>query len=432
MEISSLLVIILFLAVLMMGLPIAFGMLFAGILGLSIIIGWNPTLALLKSTLYHSIANWLYVCIPMFILMGHFANHSGIVRDIYRFFHVWLGRLPGALAIVTILTSAMFAFATGSSLAAAAVLGKICLPEMDRYNYKRKLSLGSIVAGGSLGNLIPPSIGLPLYGILTDQSIGKLLIAAILPGLMVGLFFIITIIVMVKIKPELAPKITEKISFKEKILSVSKVWGLFLIIFLVLGSIFTGIATVTEAASVGAFGSFLLFLIKGKFTWKTLKEILIDTGRTSTMIFFLIVSVSLFSRFLNFSGLTKNLAETILTYTNIPPVLILLCIYVIFFICGCLMDPTSMLLILTPIFFPIIIKLGFDPIWFGVMSVVWIEIGFLTPPVGMVCYVLKSVSGASLDEIFKSIYPFLIAWLVGVVLLTAFPQIALYLLKFMT
>jgi tripartite ATP-independent transporter DctM subunit len=393
--------------------------------------GWAAALTFTKTTLYYSIAHWLYICIPMFILMGHFASRSGIITDIYHFFNVWLRRLPGALALVTIATSAMFAFATGSSLAATAVLGRICLPEMDRHNYRRKLSLGSIVAGGSLGNLIPPSIGLPLFGIITEQSIGKLLMAAVFPGLMVSGLFMIMIIIMVKRNPEIAPPVAEKVSLKEKLVSFKNVWGLFVIIVFVLGSIFMGLATVTEAASVGAFISFLIFLQRRKFSWRTLGEILIETGRTSAMIFFIIASVTLFSRFLTFSGLTRGLANLIVGSGNVPPVLILLGIYVVFLIFGCLMDATSMMLILTPIFFPIITKVGIDPIWFGVMTVIWIEIGFLTPPVGMCCYVLKSVSNAPLDEIFNSIYPFLVAWFIGVALMTAFPNIALFLPKIM-
>jgi len=431
MEFSIFLYLVGFFIVLIMGVPIAFCMLFTGLLGLAQIMGWAPALAFAKTTLYYSIANWLYICIPMFILMGHFASRSGIIADIYYFFNVWLRRLPGALALVTIATSAMFAFATGSSLAATAVLGRTCLPEMDRHNYKRKLSLGCIVAGGSLGNLIPPSIGLPLFGIIMDQSIGKLLMAAVIPGLMVSGFFMVVIIMLVKRNPQLAPPLIEEVNLKEKLASFKSVWGLLVIIIVVLGSIFTGLATVTEAASVGAFFSFLIFLQRGKFSWRILGEILKETGRTSAMIFFIIASVTLFSRFLTFSGLTKYLADFVVTSKNLPPIVILLGIYIVFLIFGCLMDATSMMLILTPIFFPIITKLGFDPIWFGVMTVIWIEIGFLTPPVGMCCYVLKSVSNASLDEIFHSIYPFLLAWFIGVFILTVFPGIALFLPKLM-
>jgi tripartite ATP-independent transporter DctM subunit len=281
-----------FVLMLVMGVPIAFCMLFVGFFGLSAIIGFTPALASAKTIMYHSIANWLYVCVPMFILMGHFANRSGIITDIFRFFNIWFGRLPGALAIVTIATSAIFAFATGSSLAATAVLGKITLPEMDRYNYSRSLSLGSIVAGGSLGNLIPPSIGLVLFGIITDQSIGRLLLAAIFPGLLVSALFITLIIVRVWRNPRLVPRLSQgSVTWRDRWTSFKGVWGVFSLVILVLGSIFTGLATVTEAASVGAFGSFLILVLRRQFSWQTLGETLGETARTTAMIFLLIACV---------------------------------------------------------------------------------------------------------------------------------------------
>lgn len=430
MEVGILYLVIFFI-LLMMGTPIAFCMFSVGLLGLAHIMGWGPVLALLKGTLYYSIANWLLICIPMFILMGHFASRSGVITDIYNFFTIWLRRVPGALAVVTIATAAMLAFSTGSSLAATAILGKIGLPEMDNHNYKRKLSLGSIVAGGSLGSMIPPSIGLVVFGIITDQSIGKLLMAAVFPGLMVTAVFILIIIVMVSRNPQLAPSFTGRVTSKERMASFKGVWGILVIITAVLGSIFSGIATVTEAASVGAFFSLLLVIQRGKFTWKALGEILKETGRTTAMIFLILAAVTVFSRFLTFSGLTKDLTNLLVLSGNVSPILVLLCIFLVFLIFGCLMDAMSMLLILTPIFFPIISKLGYDPIWFGIMTNMWVEIGFMTPPVGMCCYVLKSVSSASLDEIFKSIYPFFVGWLVSIGVLVAFPDITLFLIKFM-
>jgi len=368
----------------------------------------------------------------MFILMGHFANRSGIITEIFNFFNIWFGRLPGALAIVTIATSALFAFATGSSLAATAVLGKITLPEMDRYNYSRKLSLGSVVAGGSLGNLIPPSIGLVLFGIITDQSIGRLLMAAIFPGLIVSILFMIMVVVRVIRNPALVPETSvSKTTWRDKWISFKGVWGVFILIVFVLGSIFTGLATVTEAASVGAFGSFLILILRGKFSWGGLWESLRETARTTAMIFLLIASVSLFTRFLTFSGFTRELGNLIVGSGNLPPSLILIAVYLLFLVSGCLMDATSLMLVLTPIVFPIITKIGFDPIWFGVMTVVIIEIGFMTPPVGLCVYVLKSVSDASLIEIFGSVYPFVAMWLLGVIIMSLFPETALFLPRMM-
>ena len=427
MDFISIIGIFMFLGLLTLGVPVAFCMLAVGFFGLSEIIGFTPALSTAKTAMYHSVANWLYVCVPMFILMGHFANRSGIIKDIFRFFSLWFSWLPGALAIVTIATSALFAFSTGSSLAATAVLGKITLPEMDRYKYQRRLSLGSVVAGGSLGNLIPPSIGLVLFGIITNLSIGKLLLAAIFPGLLISILFVALIILRVIKNPDLAPKYQlDEITWKERWASFKGVWGVFVLILLVLGSIFTGFATVTEAASVGAFGAFLILIFRGKFSWRNILNILAETVQTTAMIFLLIASVSVFTRFLTISGFTRDLSQLVIGSSNLSPIIILIGVYLLFLISGCLMDATSLMLVLTPIVFPIITKLGFDPIWFGIMTVIMIEIGFLTPPMGLCVYVLKSVTDASLVQIFNSIYPFLAIWIIGVIIITLFPDIALF------
>jgi len=424
----SIIGLLVFLGLLVLGVPVAFCMLIVGFGGLAASIGFAPALASAKTVMYHSVANWLYVCVPMFILMGHFANKSGIIQDIFNFFQIWFGRFPGALAIVTIASSALFAFATGSSLASTAVLGKITLPEMDRRHYSRSLSLGSIVAGGSLGNLIPPSIGLVLFGIIANQSIGRLLLAAVVPGIAVSLLFILLIIFRVWRNPALVAAAPEKKpTAREKWASFKGVWGIFTLIIIVMGSIFFGVATVTEAAGVGAFGALLILILRGKFQWSVFLETLEETTKITAMIFLLIASVALFTRFLTFSGFTRELGNLVVEHADIPPALTLLAIYIIFLISGCLMDATSLLLVLTPIFFPVIIKLGFDPIWWGVMTVVMIEIGFMTPPVGLCAFVLKSVSDAPLTEIFASIYPFLAVWLISVALMSFFPQIALFL-----
>lgn len=428
MDIINIIIFVGFFILLFLGVPIAFTMLFIGVLGMANIIGFIPALASVKSSLYYSVSNWLYICIPMFILMGLFASRSGIIMDIYDYFNIWFRRLPGALGIVTIATGAMFAFSTGSSLASTAVLGKLTLKEMDRHKYSRKLSLGCIVAGGSLGNLIPPSIGLVLYGIITETSIGKLLTGAIIPGLITALFFSLLIIGMVKRNPSLAPRVSEDVTLgMNPWVGIKKIAGLLIIIVLVLGSIFTGIATPTEAASVGAFSSFLLVILKKRFNLRYFGEDLNETTRTTAMIFIIVVGVTCFSRFLNFSGFSRGMVDLLVTSAAIPPGVILFFVIVILTIAGMLMDATSMLLIFTPILFPIMKAAGYDPVWYGVLTVIMIEIGFLTPPVGLCCYVLKSVSDASLDEIFRSIYPFLIAWYSVVLLVSVFPQIVLFL-----
>jgi tripartite ATP-independent transporter DctM subunit len=417
-----------FLLLLIAGVPVAFCMLFVGFFGLAGLIGLAPALTSVQTAMYHSVANWLYVCVPMFILMGHFANRSGIIKDIFNFFSLWFSWLPGSLCIVSIATSALFAFATGSSLAATAVLGKITLPEMDFHKYSRKLSLGTIVAGGSLGNFIPPSIGLVLFGIITEQSIGKLLLAAILPGILVSCLFIIFIGFRVLYNPKLAPsRQVMSRSWSERWSGFKNVWGVFLLICMVLGSIFTGTATVTEAAGIGAFGALLIMIFRRRFSWEALLAVFRDTVKTTSMIFILIAAVSVFTRFLTFSGFTRDLSNMLISSGNLPPLVILLCIYLLFLICGCLMDATSLILVLTPITFPIVTKLGFDPIWFGVITVAMIEIGFMTPPVGLCVFVLKGVSNASLEDIYRSCYPFVGVWFLAVIIITLFPGVVLFL-----
>ena len=420
-----------FFVILFMGVPIAYCMLLIGFFGMVHAIGFFPSIASTKALLFYSISNWLFVCVPLFILMGLFASLSGVVEDIFKYFNIWFRKLAGALALVTIATAAMFAFATGSSAASTAVLGNITLSQMDKYKYSRNLSLGSIVAGGSLGNLIPPSIGLVVYSIITEQPIGHVLIAAILPGLLVVAFFMMTVMLRVKLDPTLAPKITEVAVRYSWWAGIKKVGGLLTIIILVLGSIFFGVATPTEAASVGAFGSFLIVILRRKFSWMEFWKALDDTMRTTGMLFLIIIGVSLFSRYLTLSGFSRTLANFVVASSVLSPPIVLTLMILILTICGCIMDPGSMLLIFTPIFFPIIVKLGYDPIWFGVFMVAMVEIGFMTPPVGLCLFVLQGVSDASMEEIVRSVLPFFGGWYACILLICIFPDIALFLPKLM-
>jgi tripartite ATP-independent transporter DctM subunit len=362
--------------------------------------------------------------------MGNLANKSEIIKDIFYFFRVWLNWLPGSMAMVTIVTSAMFAFSTGSSLASTAVMGKMTLPEMDRYNYPRRISLGTIVAGGSLGNLIPPSIGLVMYGMITNQSIGKLLLGAIFPGILATVLFMLTILLLVlKESVPTNPKLS--ITWSERLAAVKKIWGMFILIFLVLGSIFLGLATVTEASAVGAFGSLVIAILRRNLSWPDFLQTLKDTALTTTMIFLLIATVAIFSRFMTLSGVVKGLVGVFVTSGGLSQGAVIFTMLFIFLVAGCALDPTSLLLVVTPLVYPVVERIGFDPIVFGVMVVCMIEIGLLTPPVGMGVFVLKSVSDAPLAEIFRSITPFLAAWIVCVLLLYLIPDLVLFLPRLM-
>lgn len=410
---------------LFIGLPVAFSMFLVGFCGLVMIQGLEITLALVGSTAYHAIANWLYIVIPMFVLMGEFAGESGIVADIFSFFRTWSGRMRGSMGIVTILTSALFSFATGSSLAATAVIAKLALPELQKSKYNEKLSLGCVVAGGTLGSLIPPSIALILFGIITEVPIRDLLIGGILPGMLAALMFILWIVTTAMFNPDSAP-VSGGSSWREKLVSLRKVWGMLLVIGAVFFSIYSGIATVTEAATVGCFMTFIIALLSRKLSFAKLQQSLISTGLLTGMVFLLLIGVTVFSRFLIFSGFTRELVR-LTTGVGISPWFILVSIYLTFIFLGCIVDPTSLILLTVPIVFPIVVKLGFDPVWFGVMSVVMVQIGFITPPVGMCVYVLHGVSGASLERCFAStIYP-LLMWFIVVILLTVFPSIVTWL-----
>lgn len=407
------------------GVSVAFSMFLVGFFGLVVIQGLDVTFALVGSTAYHAIANWLYLVIPMFVLMGEFAGESGIVTDIFTFFRTWAGRTRGSLGIVTILTSALFSFATGSSVAATAVIGKLALPEMLKGKYDEKLALGCVIAGGTLGNLIPPSIGLILFGIVTDIAIRDLLLGGIMPGTLAALVFIVWIVITAFIKPDYAP-VSGRKTWKEKIISLKKVWGMLLVIGAVFVSIYTGIATVTEAATVGCFMTFIIALFSRKLTMGKLKQSLRSTVSLTSMVLMLLIGVTVFSRFLNFSGFTRDLVQ-LATGTNLSSWWILIGMYLAYLFLGCIVDPVSLILLTAPILFPIVVKLGFDPVWFGVMSIVMMQIGFITPPVGMCVYVLHGVSGASLEKCFGSTLFPLLMWIVVIALLSVFPDIVTWL-----
>ncbi len=409
-----------------MGVPIAFSMLIVGLGGLVLGMGdVSAALSLVQLTPYYSTANWLYTVVPMFILMGLFASEAGIIKDLFNMFSAWIGRWPGSLGLVTIAASAGFAFATGSTIAATAIIGKTMLPEMASRGYDRKLYLGTSVAGGTLGNLIPPSIGLTLFGIITETSIGRLLIGGIVPGLIVTVFFMGVVVISALRNPAIAPP-TPPVPWRARIFSVKNVWGILLLVIFVLGSIYAGIGTVTEAAAVGAFGAFAIALVMRRLTWRKFVAAMVETGLTTGVIFLLIAAVSVFSRFLNFTGVTKAL--TVLAVgSGLSPVVVLLGVYFVYLFFGCLMDPTSLMLLVTPIVFPMLIALGFNAVWFGIVTVVLIQIGFLTPPVGLAVYVLKGVTDATLEEIFSAMWPYLWCWIIALAIFTIWPQILLWL-----
>ncbi|MCG8337504.1 MAG: TRAP transporter large permease [Proteobacteria bacterium] len=406
-----------------MQIGVAMGL--VGFCGFAYIIGFDAALGLLKTVPYATFSQQSLSVIPLFILMGSFCFSAGISEDLYRGIHKWLGHLRGGLATATVVACACFAAISGSSLATVATMGKVAMPEMRRYNYSAALATGSIAAGGSMGILIPPSVILIIYGIITEQSIGKLFLAGFIPGLLEGIFYIITIRVITGRDPKAGPRGPEA-PFREKIMALRSTWEVAILFLVVIGGIYLGWFTPTEAAGVGAFGAFLLTIIRKKLNRNSFVKSLVDTSMTSGMLFAIILGAMVLGYFLSVTRLPHELA-TVVSTLPVNRYVILILILITTLVLGCVMDSMAIVLLTIPVFYPLILELGFDPIWFGILVVRVTEMGLITPPVGLNVYVIKGISGTPMKTVFKGIYPFLIADLCEVILLIAFPQITLFL-----
>ena len=424
-EMIGLIGILMLFVLLAMRMYIGMAMMVVGFVGTFVIIGWGPSMDNLGLIPMDETKAYSMSVIPLFILMGQFAFVSGISTDIYKTVYNWMGHLRGGLAMATVLACAFFSAVSGSSLATGATMGMVAIPEMMKYKYNPSLATGCVAAGGTLGILIPPSIGFVIYGILTEQSIGKLLMAGLLPGLLLSGLFILSIIIMCMIKPSMGPN-GPKASWSDKIRSLSGTWGILTLFAIVIGGIYTGIFTPTEAAGIGAFGAFIIMAFKRAMTWRGLVECLSQTGKMTAFIFLIIIGAAVFSRFLALTGLPTTLSEYI-TGLDLPRGVILLGIILVYMVLGCVMEVYSIMILTLPIIFPIVTALDFHPIWFGVMMVIVLEIGLITPPIGLNVFVLKGAAGGiPVETIFKGIWPFLISAIIAMILIALFPQIALY------
>jgi len=404
---------------------IGMAMALIGFIGLCFICGVPAASSILGIVPYAQSTSYTLSVIPLFVLMGQFAFISGISTDIYKTVYAWMGRFQGGLAMATVLACAGFAAVCGSSLATGATMGMVAIPEMDKYKYDHRLSTGCVAAGGTLGILIPPSIGFVIYGILTEESIGKLFMAGILPGILLAGLFILTIYIQCKRKPDIGPR-GEATTWKVKIKSLGNTWGILLLICIVMGGLYLGIVTPTEAAGVGAFGAFLIALFKRRLNMKGLIYCLMETGKTTAMIFLIIIGANIFSAFLGLAKIPMGLADFIAGLA-MPKIAILAAIILVYLVMGCVMDCYAIMILTVPIIFPVVEALQFDPIWFGVLMVIVLEVGLITPPVGLNVFVLKAAApNVPLIVIFRGIWPFLIAALLAIVLITIFPGIALY------
>jgi tripartite ATP-independent transporter DctM subunit len=412
-------------------MPVAFVMATVGFVGFSIVINTDAGLVLLSRNIYETFDSYDLTTIPLFILMGQLGFNSGISKRLYDAGYKFLGSIRGGLAMATVTACTAFGAVCGSSPATAATMATVGLPEMKRYNYNDELATGSVASGGGIGMIMPPSVVLIIYGILTEQSIGALFVAGIFPALLVTLLFILCIYIRCRISPEQGPK-GEHFSWPQKMRSLLGLIETLIVFVLVIGGIFIGLFTPTEAAAIGAFGVLLIALVRRQITWEGFVKSLMETLRTSCMVLMLIAGAVIFGKFLAVTRIPFEIAGWV-SGLEISPVLVLGVILMIYFFGGCFMDALAFVTLTVPIFFPVVMELGYDPIWFGIIIVMVTEMGVITPPVGINVYVVYGVAknvldeGVPLEKIFKGIFPFLIAVIVGVLILIIFPQIIMFL-----
>ncbi|AZN71223.1 TRAP transporter large permease [Georhizobium profundi] len=406
------------------GVPIAFAMAGVGLVGVASIIGWTPTLSLIGQTYFDGGRSYTLSVVPLFLLMGNLVVQSGVAAELFKAANAWLGHRKGGLAMATIVACGGFSSVCGSSLATTATMARIALPEMRRFGYSDRLASSSIASGGTLGILIPPSVILVIYGILTQQNIGMLFLAGLLPGLVGIVFYIFAVrLSLVMYKEELA--VQPKLPLIERFRALKGVfWALALFVF-VLGGIYVGAFTATEAAGMGAGGAFLLTAARGRLTLRDTLATLFDTAKTTAVMFFILFGALFFLNYVNFSGLTTDLREWI-NLLGVGPYQVIFSIVIIYLILGCLLESLSMVTLTVPIFFPIVVGLGFDPIWFGIFVVIATELSYITPPIGMNIFVMRSVAPeVPIERIYAGVVPFVAVDIVRLALLIFVPGLAL-------
>ncbi|MFC1912683.1 TRAP transporter large permease [Chloroflexota bacterium] len=412
---------------LMTGVPIAFSLGTAGVIGIFLVAGGTSAWVFLSKAPFAYVASWVFIIVPMFILMGNLAFSAGIGKDAYSIGYKWLGRVPGGLALATIAGCAGFAATCGSSVATAATVGKVAIPEMRRYKYDLKLAFGSVGAGGTFGVMIPPSGILVIYGILAEQSIGRLLMAGLLPGILSAILYFIVILVWVKLKPNIAPKPDISFTWKERLISLKGATGVIVLFLIVMGGIYTGFFTPTEASAVGAVAAFIILLIRSKRHIPDIRGAFGDGARTTSMIFTIMIGGGIFGALVALSQIPQSLSNALITL-NLPPIALLILILIPYVPLGMLLDPVSALVLTIPIILPFVQAAGFDGIWFGILVTKLIEVSMVTPPVGMNLFILKGLwPEIGIDTVIKGCLPFLVMDFITLGILIAFPSIALFL-----
>jgi tripartite ATP-independent transporter DctM subunit len=415
-------------------IPIGLSMLIVGCSGTILIAGWLPILSQVKTSAWHLFSNYSLSVIPLFLLMGNFAGKAGMSEALFKFTGACLGHRKGGVAMAAIGACAGFGAICGSSLATAATMGKVALPELRRLGYSGALSTGTLAAGGTLGILIPPSVILIIYSILTEQNIAKMFLAAFIPGILAALGYILAIALYVRFVKDSGPT-NARIGWKERFSLFRNIWQIILIFIVMIGGIYLGWFTPTEGGAIGAGGAGIIAMLSKNFKLNDLIDVIESTAVTSAMIFLVLLGAEFFNSFIALTQLPNQLGEIALK-NNLSPFLIVACILILYLFLGCLMDSLAMILLTIPVFFPLIMNLDFGmtaeetAIWFGILTLIVVEVGLITPPVGLNVFIINKMAGdVSISDTFKGVLPFLFSDIIRVVILFLFPGITLFLLK---
>jgi C4-dicarboxylate transporter DctM subunit len=420
-----------FILLMFLRVPIAFTFALVGGIGTIILVSYQAGITNFAVIPFSWATSYSFSCLPMFVLMGFVVAESGMASDLYSAAYKWLGRLPGGLAIASLIACALFSALSGTAIAAAATIGSICYPEMRKYGYDPTLASGVIATGATMDIMIPPSVPMIIYGMVSEVSVGKLFIAGFGPGVLEVILFSLFIFIMVKRNPSLAPLSAESYSFLEKIKGLKGVTPIIVIFIMVFGGLYGGIFTPTEAGAMGVIASIIVCLVMRRLTWRGLKSALTQSVRLTGTVFMILIGVMLFNTFIALSGLSTLLSEWVISM-GISPIVFLVMVLLLYLPLGALMDEVSMMLLTIPFYMPAVKALGIDPVWFGILIILAWQIGLVAPPVGMIAFVTQSVlKEVSLQTVYKGCLPFILALIIVEIIVIFVPDVALFLLQVM-
>jgi C4-dicarboxylate transporter DctM subunit len=407
-------------------IPLAVAMSVVGLVGLGLLRGWQPAYASTSQVIFETGFHYVLSVIPLFVLMGNFVARAGMAKELFTAANAFVGHRRGGLAMASIIASGGFGSICGSSIATAATMTRVAYPEMTAHGYKPTLATGAIASGGTLGILIPPSTVLVIYGIITETDIGKLFVAGILPGVVAIACLCLAVVFVTWRDPSAGPP-AKRFSWRERLAALRGIWGVALLFALVIGGIYGGVFTATEGAGVGAAGAFLFALLRGTLSLRVLLDILIESTRTTAMLFMILIGAMIFTNFINFTSMPAELRDYVLQFSP-TPLMVIVMMMGIYLVLGMVMEELAIVLLTIPVFFPIVVGLGFDPVWFGILIVTVVEIGMISPPVGLNLFVINSLlPNVNLGVLYRGVWPFVAADVVRLGILIAFPIIALWL-----